>query len=384
MRTALVTIAILLLAALSMARQWGGPIYWETDALFYQAKSKEIRGEDHDAALRDVFGGPLSRYERDIEADNPQEPARVGDPDWVSYSSQFYERRLLLPAAAAALDPLLGLHALETISLLGFVLVPALLFGLLRQRLSLGVSAIAAAAFILWPPLRDWSIFPLSDSFGLVFLIAGLLSALWVLERGYWWLVPWVLCVGALSVTRDIAFVLVICALAVALLQRNRRSVALFASGALAAVPALLLHGVSMSQSLAYVFADHTIPSDTSWSFVASEYLPNLDRTAGKYFEYALANPEIVLLVVAGVACAIALAPKRDPLSILLLALIPGYGLMLLVSGPTYSSFRYELVLLPLMALGFGYLLARVVRHAGEVKAARDLTGGPVGSSSPS
>ena len=105
MRTALAVFSLLLLATISMATHWGGPISWETDALFYQSKSEEIGGADAATARKQVFGGPLSTYERDIEAEQPDEPARVSDPAWVEYSSGFYARRLLLPAMAATLKP---------------------------------------------------------------------------------------------------------------------------------------------------------------------------------------------------------------------------------------------------------------------------------------
>src|SRR6478609_4105473 len=152
MRTALAVFSLLLLATISMATHWGGPISWETDALFYQSTSEAIGGTDAATARREVFGGPLSTYEREIEAENPDEPARVSDPAWVEYSSTFYSRRLLLPALAVVIKPIFGLGSLQILSLIGFILVPALLFLLLRRRLSFAISGALAAAVILWPP----------------------------------------------------------------------------------------------------------------------------------------------------------------------------------------------------------------------------------------
>ena len=374
MRTALAITALLLLAALSMGRHWSGDISWETDALFYQAKTEQILGAEAKAARERVFGGPLSAYERGLEAQSPDEPRRVSDPAWVEYSSSFYQRRLLLPALAAALKPLLGIRALQVLSLLGFVLVPALLFLLLRRRFSLGASFAVSAAVILWPPLRAWSVFPLTDSSGLALLVAGLLCGLLVYERGPRWLVPWTLCVCALAFTRDIAFMLVVPALGLLALERDRRSLALVACGIAAAIPALLVHSVSESKELAYVFADHTIPTDTGWGAVLSEYPSQLGHMAGRYLDYAAGNPLVVLFAAAGMVAAFALGPRRDRLTILLWGTLPGY-LLLLVVGPAFSAFRYELVLVPLIAFGYGRLAEWGLRQLAELRARSPVSG---------
>ncbi len=376
-RNLLAVLALVVLAALSMGRHWGGEITWETDALFYQAKTEQILGADGEVARERIFSGPLAEYERGLEAQSPDGLIRVSDPAWVEFSAPFYERRLLLPFAAATLKPVLGLHALETLSLLGFVLVPVMLFLLLRRRLSLPASFAVSAAVIAWPPLRAWSVFPLSDSFGLVLLIAGLLCAFFVIERGPRWLLPWVLCVGALSITRDAAFVLVIAALAMIVLKRDRISVALAASGIAATLPAPMIHSVSESKLLAFVFAKHTIPDDTSWGAVLPQYPANVGHMLGRYVDYAVANPHVVLLTILGVAAAFALGSRRDTLTVLLWATFPGY-LVFLVVGPAFSAFRYELVLVPLIVFGFGQLAERVLVRVNEARAERGLAGDAV------
>lgn len=375
-RTALAIVALMLLAALSMGKHWGGDISWETDALFYQAKTEQILGADGEVARKRIFGGPLSSYERGIEAET-DEPSRVSNPAWVEYNVPFYARRLLLPAMAAALKPVLGIHALETLSLLGFVLVPALLFLLLSRRFSFTASFVVSAAVILWPPLRAWSVFPLTDSSGLALLIAGLFCALMVTERGWRWLIPWVLCVGALSITRDIAFVLVVAAVGLIVLLRDRRSIALAASGLAASLPAPMLHSVSESKLLAFVFARHSIPTDTSWGAVLPQYPGNLVHMGHRYLDYAVANPHVVLLALGGVVAAFALAPRRDPFTVLLWATFPAY-LLLLVVGPAFSAFRYELVLVPLIAFGYGHVAERVIARVAAVRASRYSAGDPV------
>ena len=360
-----------------MATHWGGPISWETDALFYQAKSEEIAGADGPTARQQVFGGPLSDYERGLEVESPDEPPRVSDPAWVEYSSDFYARRLFLPALAVVIKPLFGLHSLQVLSLIGFVLIPALLFLLLRRRLSFAVSLGVAAAVILWPPLRAWSVFPLTDSSGLALLIAALLCAMLAVERGRRWLAPWFACVLALAFTRDIAFIPVIAALGLLAVRRDRPALALFGWGVAAALPALFVHGVSESKALAYVFANHTIPTDTGWGAVLSQYPSNIGHILGRYVDYAAGNPLVVLAALAGVAAAFTLAPRRDTLTILVWSTLPGYILLMLL-GPAFSAFRYELVLIPLIACGYGYLAERVLHRVNETKGNRELAPGAV------
>jgi hypothetical protein len=376
-RTALAAFSLSLLAAISMASHWGGPISWETDALFYQSKSEEISGTDATTARRQVFGGPLSGYERGIEAEEPDEPPRVSDPAWVEYSSSFYARRLLLPALAVVIKPIFGLRSLQILSLLGFILIPALLFLLLRRRLPFAVSGALAVAVIVWPPLRAWAVFPLTDSSGLALLIAALLCALLSIERSRRWLAPWFACVIALAFTRDIAFIPVIAALGLLAVRRDRPSLELVGIGVLAALPALFVHGVSESKELAYVFAHHTIPTGTSWGAVLPQYPSNFSQMLGRYGDYAAANPLVVLATLGGLVAAFALAPRRDTLTILLWSTVPGY-LLLMAVGPAFSGFRYELVLIPLIAYGYGYLAERVLRRANETKGNRELAGGVV------
>jgi hypothetical protein len=376
-RTTLATISLILLAAISMATHWDGPISWETDALFYQSKSEEIGGTDGATARQQVFGGPLSSYERGIEAQEPSEPPRVSDPAWVEYSSTFYARRLLLPALAVVIKPIFGLRSLQILSLFGFILIPALLFLLLRRRLTFAVSGAVAAAVILWPPLRAWAVFPLTDSSGLALLVAALLCAVLAVERGRRWLLPWSLCVVALAFTRDIAFIPVIAALGLLAVRRDRPTLALFGCGVAAALPALFVHGVSESKELAYVFANHTIPTDTSWGAVLPQYPSNVGHMLGLYGDYATANPLVILIALGGLVAAFALAPRRDTLTILLWSTVPGY-LLLMAVGPAFSGFRYELVLVPLIACGYGYLAERVLGRVRETKGNRELASGAV------
>lgn len=372
---------LIVLGVLSMGRQWGGEILWETDGLFYQARVEQVRGQEEQAALRSVFSGPLSARARRIEATH-EELRRVRDPAWPLYSQRFYERRWLVPLTAAGAYPLLGEHSLETLSLLGYVLVAPLLFMLLRQRFRTLPSLLVAGAVVVLAPLRDWSIYPLTDSLGLVLLIAGFLAALAVYRRGLRWLPLWLACVLALSFTRDTAFILVISALVVLLVNRDRKSAALALGGIAAALPAPLLFSVGLREQLAYVFSDHTEPTDTSWGFVLGEYLPHLGNVADRYLDYAASNPAVIAFFVVGLFFAFALGPRRDPFFVLLRASLLGYLLMLVI-GPTFSIFRYELVLVPLagcgLALGAEWAAA-LVRRTREERVPMVSKNGPVAS----
>ena len=115
----------LVLAALAVGTTAGAlsdPVEWTPDGLFYQARSLELRGHDHGDALRETFQGPLGAELR------RRDPAHSGDPDWVAYNAKFYERRVAVPLAAAALEPVAGDRAILDISVAGYVATILALF----------------------------------------------------------------------------------------------------------------------------------------------------------------------------------------------------------------------------------------------------------------
>jgi hypothetical protein len=357
---------ILLVAfgAVSMARQWNGTILWETDGLFYQAKVLEIRGESQQEALKQTFQGPLAAWSRQIAATQGGQAGRLqNQPSWSQYSAKFYNRRLALPYAAAALYPLLGDRSLQFLSLLGYVLLGPLMYALLRQRFRHRTSLLVALAVMLIPPVRDWAVFPMTDSWGLTLEVAAILAAVLALKRGPRWLVPWMLTVFLLSITRDTAFIPVVAAGVLMLMTRTRMSALLTATGFLASLPAPLLYPTDERQQLAYVFGNHTIPKDTSWSYVISHYLPNLGTMFHRDLQYAGAHPVTIAIFVIGIVALFAWAPRRETWFILVKGLALGY-LLLLAIGPSYSVFRYELVLVPLVAAGLALCLDRAFAYA--------------------
>jgi peptidoglycan biosynthesis protein MviN/MurJ (putative lipid II flippase) len=378
---------LVLVGAGSMAKQWDGHILWERDGLFYEAQVLELKGESKVAALDQVFYGPLGSWSRQLESQQPaSEPKRQANHEWPLYSSRFYERRLLLPAVAAALQPLLGVRALQTLSLLGYVLLGPLLYALLRRRFRRGTSLLVALCCLALGPVRGWSIYPLTDSWGLAFEVLSFLIALHVLDRERpsrrWlasWLVPWMLVVLALSFTRDTAFIPVLAAGVVTLFKRSRASIVLTLSGILAALPAPLLYSVGEREQLAYVFNQHNIPINTSWSWVISHYFSNIGTMFSEYAHFAVHDePLTVLVFVVGVVLAILCTARRVRRDATFQVVLAGAGLgylALLVVGPSFSRFRYELVLVPIVAYGLALGCEWVAQLAGR-RAERSLRAG--------
>ena len=152
------------------------PVEWTPDALYYQARVLELRGEDN--ASNKVFHGPLAA---DLRA---RDPGHTGNEAWVEYNEPFYERRVAVPLAAAALYPVTEERSLLDLSLVGYVAAVLALFGLLLLRFRIALAAAVAAAAALLPPLTHHSSFPLTDSWGLALEIVALGAAILSLERG--------------------------------------------------------------------------------------------------------------------------------------------------------------------------------------------------------
>lgn len=321
-----------------------------------------------------VFDAPIARQTAAIE-DDPDEP-RVLDPAWVDYSKRFYRRRWLVPALAAAVEPVVGDQpgrALRVASLIGYVLIAPVLFLLLRRRFSTGLSAVLAVACTLAPPVYKWSLGMRVDSWGLLLETLGLLAAVLVKDRGRGWLALWVVAIAALSLTRDATAILVPAVLWLLVVEwrdraARRTNAALLGTGVAAALPAFVLGGTPVRDNLAYVIAGYNIPDESSWSYVASGYLDQLWRTISTDLTYPLdfAIPaEIVLyagLALAAVALiALVARPSRgDPYFTLMKASLPGCVLLLLLANNP-QAYRLELVFVPMAAVGLAILAVRLV-----------------------
>ncbi|MEA2454257.1 MAG: hypothetical protein QOI45_519 [Thermoleophilaceae bacterium] len=346
-----------------------------SDGLFYEVQKLEVQGHSEAEATRMVFEAPIARQVAAIE-DEPSHVRRVLDPAWVDYSKRFYHRRWLVPALAAATEPVVGDKpglGLRVASLLGYLLVAPVLFLLLRRRFPPGLSAGLAIVCTLAPPAYKWSLGMRVDSWGLQLEALGLLGAVLVKDLGRRWLALWVLAIAALSITRDAEAVLLPAVVWLLFVERRdaaarRTNLALVGSGIAAAVPALLLGGTPVRDNLAYVITGYNIPEDSSWHFVAAHYFDQLWRTISTDLTYPVDFPAPVLaLLYAGLALAIAALvalvarPSRgDPYFSLMKAAIPGCVLLLLLANNP-QAYRLELVLLPIAAVGLALLTERVI-----------------------
>ncbi|MEA2417995.1 MAG: hypothetical protein QOE60_201, partial [Thermoleophilaceae bacterium] len=349
-----------------------------SDGLFYEVEKLRIQGHDEAEATRMVFDAPIARQTASIE-DEPDQP-RVLDPAWVDYSKRFYNRRWLVPALAAAVEPIVGDQpgrALRVASLLGYVLLAPVLFLLLRRRFGAGLSAGLALACTLAPPVYKWSLGMRVDSWGLQLEALALLAAVLVKDLGRRWLLLWFLAIAALSITRDAETVLFPAVAWLLFVERRdpearRTNLALLGSGIVAALPVFLIGGTPVRDNLAYVIGGYNIPDDSSWSYVASGYLDQLWRTISTDLSYPVDFPlPVAVVLYAGLALAaaalvaVAARPSRgDPYFSLMKAAIPG-GVVLLLLANNPQAYRLELVFVPIAAVGLAILALKLLSGRG-------------------
>jgi hypothetical protein len=351
-REAAVIVGLVLLGVAGTWGHWGHPQRWQPDALFYETQMLELRGVDHSVALRRVFDGPLAAQTRAADA-------IVADGAWRAYSSRFYRRRWLAPALAAAVEPLFGTGSLQIVSLSAYLLIGPLLYLLLRRRFSLPVSGVAAAVCAALPSLRYWAEQPLSDVPAVAVETLALLAAALALERRRPWLLLWMASVAMLAFARDSTFVLVVAAAWVVLRRRTRRALALLAGGVLAALPAPLLFGAPLRTALAYTFSNSTIPTDTSWGFIARQYPHFLQRTASEDFQYLTRHTPLTgVVVVVALAGLLAFRRRGDWFPSLARAGAVGCLAYVLVL-PNPTGLRLELVFVPVVGIGLAMAFAK-------------------------
>ena len=362
--TLLVAVALAGAALLSVSGSLGDPVRWTPDGLFYQVRSLELRGESSDAALRQTFGGPLGAELR------RRDPARSGDMDWVRYNTQFYERRVALPAAAAALDPVAGDRALLDLSVAGYVAAVLAIFALLLLRFRLPIAAAVTLATLLLPALTDHSAYPLTDSWGLALETIAIAAGLLVLDRGPRWLVLWVASIFVLSLTRDSTWIPIAAAAFLTLRYRSRISVYLLGSGLAATVPVTLAFSAPMKELLAMMLNDGIQPvRDPSWGFVAERWpgaVVDLLQADGGYVRDGAWYSAGYLIV--GLLLLFALGRSersRQWMTFLRAAAVAGALSVLVV--PIFSAFRLDLVCVPMAAFGLGLAAERVLARASEL-----------------
>jgi hypothetical protein len=371
-RTTLAALLAVAFACLAVVHVWPAfhhAVVWTPDSLYYEAKLLEIKGVDHDAAMKRTFEGPLSA---ELRARDPQ---KTGNPRWVKYNEPFYERRVAVPLAGAAIEPLAGQRSLLDLSLAGYVAAILALFGLLLLRFRLAIASAVTLATIFLPPLVKHSSFPLTDSWGLALEIAALAAALLTLDRGLRWLPLWIGAIVLLAFTRDSTWIPILAAGCCALRYRTRVPVTLFATGVAAALPALLIFSTPVRDLLALLVNNSQPPADPSWSFIASHY-------PGALWELVRANVGFLrrgewytaLYFVGGVLALLALVRRRRALGTagLLMTSAAVLGVLYVVAAPVFSAFRLELVVVPAAAYGLALAAEAVAAWAAERSVAVD------------
>jgi hypothetical protein len=347
--------ALLCAVGLSASAWFHTPNWSNADSLFYQAMSLEASGTSAQSARREVFDSALAR------------PAIAREPSvakraWQEFERQFFRRRWLVPAFAAALRPLAGKRSLPDAAIVGYVLFGVALCSLLAMRFAALPSILVTVLVLALGPMHDWGARPMTDSWGLALSLAAIGCALLTFARGRRWIAAWIVALVALSFTRDLAPV-PLCAVAwLALADRDaarvRLGAILVATGIVATLPAYLLFGGSLRLTLASIIAGFEVPSHahSTWAYVAHHYPHLLAETVKGDLHYMLFHPLVGLTVAVGSIALFALPARRGALWLAMRGATLGW-LIVFVLDPVYTGFRYELGLLPGAAVGLCELL---------------------------
>jgi hypothetical protein len=355
-----VSIALACGGALSFSAWSNAPNWSNADSLFYQSMSLELDGTSAQAARATVFGSPLARPAI------AQEPSVAG-PRWQSFESQFSRRRWLVPALTAAVRPIFGERALPDVAIIGYLLFGVALFLLLASRFAIVTSLGTVALCLALGPVRDWGLRPMTDSWGLALSVMAILSISVVMARGRKWLPLWIAIMLALSFTRDLALIplagLVWLMLADRDQTRRRSALFLACTGVLATIPAYLLFGASLRLTLAFQINGFEIPSaaHATWSYVAAHYPSLFFGTVKGDLHYAAHHPVVGLTIAIGLLALFTIPAKRDTLILIMRGAAFGW-LVLFALDPDFSGFRYELTILPSVAVGLCLLAENAAR----------------------
>jgi hypothetical protein len=355
LKAAVVAVALAALAFVAVHGSLERPVRWSPDGLFYQARLLELRGESRDAAYDRVFEGPMAARLR------VEDPDHVGDPAWVAYNERFFERRVAVPLAGAALEPVAGERALSIVSIAGFIAAVLALFGLLLLRFRLPVAAAVAAATALLPRLTDIAPLPLTDTWGLALMTAALGFAVLALDRGPRWVWPWAGAIALLTFTRDSTWIPVLAVAWCAWRLRSRTPVLLVVAGVVAALPAYLMFEAPMRELLAAAVSDMQPRPDESWLWIAQHYpaaiVDHVRSDLGYVRDGAWLSGAYLAL---GMVLLFAVARGPDPARMLLRAAAV-VALLYVLAVPVFSALRIELVFVPAAAFGLAAGLEQLV-----------------------
>lgn len=344
----LVALALVAVSLFAMRGHLSGPAEWTPDGLFYQARSLELGGVDGATSLERTFQGPIGAQLR------RSDPTHSGDMSWVRYHKRFYERRVAVPYAGHVIEPAAGDRALLDVSIAGYVAAVLAIFGVLLLRFRLPVAGLVALITALLPALTENSAFPQTDSWGLALEAVAIGFAILALRRGPRWLVPWVLSILVLSLTRDNMWIPIAGAAFVAFTTRSRIALALAGSGVAAAIPVALLFSVPTRELLATMLNDTQPNPDGSWGFILAHYpraVVDLLHADGGYVLDGAWLSAVYLLVGLGALFVLGRRAQRgDELTFLRAGACAGAVFVLLI--PIFSAFRLELALVPMAAVG--------------------------------
>ena len=336
-----------------VAFHWGDSYQWKPDSLFYEAQLFRVQGTPKEQALRRVFNGPLAAYRVRLERTRPPDERRLASPHWVDYSYRFYERRWLVPAVAAAVEPWRGTDALRAVSLAGYCLAGLLVYALLALRFSRLTSALVAVGVLALPPLRYWSLLPMTDSFGVALEAGAMASALVALRRPRWGVPLLGASMLALSFTRDSTLIVLTGLAWILIRRRTRAAVAALAIALAAALPAPILFGAPARHLLAYTLNDFRPPAHPSWGFVLSHYMTGAKGLVRDDVRYLLDHPYVALFAVGGLLTLFAFRsrPRDDVATSFVRGAVLGAA-VLVALAPNYTGMRLELPFVPIAAFG--------------------------------
>jgi hypothetical protein len=339
------------------ALHWDDPYQWKPDSLFYEAQLLRVQGTPKDEALRRVFEGPLAapRVQEELR-DTPPARRTVSSPAWVGYSERFYDRRWLVPALGAAVEPVLGDDALRFVSLAGYVLTGVLVYALLALRFRAWIAAVVALGVLALLPLRHWSLLPLTDSFGVALEAAALATAALALRRPRPWLPVFAAAMVALSFTRDATIVVVLGLAWVALGERTRRAATTLATAVAASLPAPLLFGAPARELLAYTLNQFRPPAHASWSFIRAHYVAGEKGLVKDDLTYLAHHPYVGVFAVLGLVALFAVR-NDDAITRLMRGGVLG-AVVLVLLAPNFTALRLELPFVPLAAYGLALALS--------------------------
>jgi hypothetical protein len=348
MRTVYGALALAVIAVGLSTTAWLHQPRWTPDGLMYEARTLEFSGVRPAQAQREAVSEAPPIMHQD---------GRQFVPNDIAVNGRFYKRRILVPAAAAAIRPLGGDRALLDIAIGAYILLAPALFLLLRLRFTTAAAATGTLAVLVFPPLTNFALRPLTDGAGLLAVLIAVAAMILTVERGKQWLGLWIPAVAVGSITREGIAVPVIAALVLAL-RRTRNAKWLAATGIAAIAPAMLLIRVSYWHYLALLTSGELHQTYTlslageveQWADAVA-HLPLWDFQQEPLWTLLLVAPLVVFL------------RRREPtVPARVMRAIVLAAVVYLAAMPNATQLRLEFVLLPAAAFAVALIAERLTR----------------------